>query len=206
MNQVALALPFDFEKPAWLWVCLLIPVLVFLSWRSLAGLDPARRISSLAVRSTLVVLSAFALAGIQRVQRNDDLTVLFVMDRSHSVEALQSFQEEYVIQASAEIPRNDRLGLIDFARNPFLQQSPMRGGYFVPPGRLPAMPGVDRTDIASALRLAMAMFPHDTAKRIVLLSDGNDNMGDVLAEARRAKADGIPIDVLPLHYERSNDV
>ena len=61
----------------------------------------------------------------------------------------------------------------------------MRGGFFISPGRLPLMPGTDRTDVASALRLAMAMFPHDTAKRVVLMSDGNDNMGDVLAEARR---------------------
>jgi uncharacterized membrane protein/Mg-chelatase subunit ChlD len=206
MSSLAIALPFDFEQPAWLWLCLLVPVLVLASLRSLAGLDPARRVLALAVRSLLVVLLACCLAGIERVQRNDDLTVIFLMDRSHSVEGLQSYQEEYILRGAADIPPNDRVSLIDFARNAYLQQLPMKGGYFVPPGRLPQMPNTDRTDVASAMRLAMAMFPHDTAKRIVLMSDGNENMGDVLTEARRAKADGIPVDVVPLWYEHTNEV
>jgi uncharacterized membrane protein/Mg-chelatase subunit ChlD len=131
---------------------------------------------------------------------------MFLMDRSYSTQTLEREQEEFLREAAEKIPPNDRVGLIDFARNSFLQQLPMRGGYFIQPGRLPAMPDTDRTDVASAIRLAMAMFPHDTAKRIVLMSDGNDNMGDVLTEARRAKADGIPIDVVPLRYQRRNEV
>ena len=43
MNAPAVTLPFSFEHPQWLWLCLLIPVLVVLSLRSLAGLDPLRR-------------------------------------------------------------------------------------------------------------------------------------------------------------------
>ena len=206
MTSIAMALPFDFEQPAWLWLGLLVPVLILASLRSLAGLDPVRRVMALVVRGLLVVLVACCLAGIQRVQRNDDLTVMFLMDRSHSVQRLQEFQETYIREACQELSADDRVGLIDFARQAFLQQLPMRGGYYVEPGRLPIMPGTDRTDVATAMRLAMAMFPHDSAKRIVLMSDGNDNMGDVLAEARRARADGTPVDVVPLWYEHRNEV
>ncbi len=206
MSSLALSLPFDFDQPAWLWLCLLVPLLIPASLRSLAGLEPVRRVAALVVRSALVILIACCLAGVQRVQRNEDLTVMFLMDRSHSVQALQGEQEKFILDATKDVPPEDRVGLIDFARNAFLEQLPMRGGYYVPPGRLPMMPNTDRTDIASAMRLAMAMFPHDTAKRIVLMSDGNDNMGDVLTEARRAKANGVPIDVVPLWYEHRNEV
>jgi len=206
MSLMGLSLPFEFEQPTWLWLVLLVPLLAVASWRSLAGLDPVRRIAALVVRGALVVLVVCCLAGVQRVQRNKDLTVMFLMDRSHSVEGLQAFQDEFIREASLEVPPNDRLGMIDFARNAFLQQTPMRGGYFLEPGRLPVMPNTDRTDVSSAMRLAMAIFPHDSAKRIVLMSDGNDNMGDLLSEARRAKADGIPVDVVPLWYERRNEV
>lgn len=206
MNCVAIALPFDFQQPAWLWLVLLVPVLVIASLRSLAGLDPTRRVLAIVVRSLLVILIACCLAGIERVRRNDDLTVLFLMDRSYSVQAMQQYQEEFIHDAAETRRAEDRLGLIDFARNAFLQQLPMRGGFFIKPGRLPVMPDTERTDVASAVRLAMAMFPHDTGKRIVLMSDGNDNMGDVLTEARRARADRIPIDVVPLRYEHHNEV
>ena len=206
MSVAALALPFDFEQPSWLWLCLLVPLLVAASLRSLAGLDGLRRVLALSMRSLLVVLLACCLAGVRSVRRSDDVTVMFLMDRSHSVEALEASQEEFVRKSTAEVPPDDRVGLIDFARNAYLQQLPMRGGYHVPPGRLPAMASTDRTDIGAAMRLAMAMFPHDTAKRMVLLSDGNDNAGDVLAEARRAKADGIPVDVVPQWYQHRNEV
>ena len=204
--MIAAFLPVSFDEPVWLWLLLLIPLLVVASWRSLAGLDPARRVLALATRCVVVLLVTLALAGAQHVRRGDELTVIFLMDRSHSVEALEAFQETYVADAAETMGRNDRLGLIDFARRPYLQQLPMRGGYFVPAGRLPTMPSPDRTDVAAAMRLALAMFPHDTSKRIVLLSDGNDNMGDLLAEARRAEADGVPVDVVPLHYEHRNEV
>ncbi|MFQ5591097.1 MAG: VWA domain-containing protein, partial [Phycisphaerae bacterium] len=201
-----MSLTVDFEEPSWLWLCLLVPLLTIASVRSLAGLDRLRRGLALAARSLVIILMASCLAGIQRVLLNDDLTVLFLMDRSYSVREREEFQMQYVAAAAKDMPAEDRLGLIDFARNAYLQQLPMVGGYFVNPGRLPPMPNTDRTDISSALRLAMAMFPHDTAKRIVLMSDGNDNMGDLLTEARRAKADGIPVDVVPIRYRHRNEV
>ena len=206
MTVIGLSLGFDFDEPAWLWVCLLVPVLILTSLRSLAGLDPTRRVLALVARSTLIVLVAICLAGVQKIRRNDELTVIFLMDRSYSVQSLEEYQEQFIQQSTAQMPPKDLVGMIAFARNAYLQQLPMRGGYFIPPGRLSEMPDTDRTDVSSALRLAMAMFPHDTAKRIVLMSDGNDNMGDILTEARRAGADGIPIDVVPLRYQHRNEV
>ena len=203
--MLALALPFDFEQPAWLWLCLLIPVLVLLSLRSLAGLDPVRRVLAIVVRSVLIMLIAACLARVNQVQRNENLTVMYLMDRSHSVEKLEQKQELFIRESVETIPADDRVGMIDFARNAFLEQPPEHD-YYLQPGRLPSMPGTDRTDIAAAIRLAMALFPHDSSKRIVLMSDGNDNMGDALSEARRAKAAGIPIDVVPLWYQHRNEV
>jgi len=206
VTLAAIDSPFSFEQPEWLWLALLVPVLVLASYRSLAGLGALRRIVALLVRSLLLLAIALTLAEVQRVRRNDDLTVMFLMDRSLSVRASTDKQEAYVEDAARNIPPDDRLGLIDFSRHAFLQQLPMKGGYFLERGRLPEMPNAQRTDISGAIRLAMAMFPHDTAKRIVLMSDGNDNMGDVLSEARRAKADGVVIDVAPLWYQLHHEV
>ena len=51
------------------------------------------------------------------------------------------------------------------------------------------------TSIASALRLARGTFPEGTAKRVVLVSDGNQNLGDAFAEAQALTNAGIGIDV-----------
>jgi len=206
MIGFAFVLPFDFEQPQWLLLVLLIPLLVFTALRSLAGLEAIRRTLTIVVRSALILILACCLAGVQRVQRNDELTVMFLLDRSFSTQALQIEAENFIKDAASKARDKERVGMIDFARQSHLQQLPMKGGYFREVGRLSARTDTDRTDVSAAIRLAMAMFPHDTAKRIVLLSDGNDNMGDVLSEIRRAGADGISIDVVPLHFDHPNEV
>ncbi len=206
MIPAAIDMPFSFAKPEWLWLLALIPLLVVASYRPLAGLERTRRAVVLLVRCLLVAAIALTLAEVHRVRRNEDLTVIFLMDRSLSVREQVEDQEAYIDAVAEKIPPNDQLGVIDFSRRAYLQQLPMKGGYFLERGRLPEIPNPERTDIAAAIRLAMAMFPHDTAKRIVLMSDGNDNMGDVLSEARRAKSDGVVIDVAPLWYRLGSEI
>ncbi len=204
--MLALTLPVAFEQPLWLWLLLLVPVIATISVRTLAGLEPLRRATAIVLRCVLVAVLAACLAEPMFVRSTDKLTVLFLMDRSDSVKELQETQEEY-IHAACETMKHadDRVGMIDFARNAYLQQLPMKGGYHIQPGRLPDIDNRDRTDIAAAIRLSLAMF-EDTAKRIVLMSDGNDNMSDVLTEAAAAQAQGVSIDVVPLWYEHRNEV
>ena len=58
------------------------------------------------------------------------------------------------------------------------------------------------TDLGAAIKLALATFPEDTARRIVILSDGNENRGNALEQALAAKALGVadrrPADRVPL--------
>lgn len=199
--------PVSFEKPEWLWLLALIPIMVIVSARAMLALEAPRRILAIALRCLVIIAVACCLAEMVYVKKSDKLSVIFLMDRSDSVKDLQQAQEEYLHEVSKTLKKPDDLvGMIDFARHAHLQQLPMKGGYIIPPGRLPEMDRRDRTDVASAIRLAMAMFPADTGKRIVLLSDGNDNMGDVLSEAATAQGEGITIDVVPLWYRHGREV
>ncbi len=213
LNQIGLGLilPLSVDQPVWLWLLLIIPVLSVLSvvsWRVLGAIQPARRTLAIVVRCLVIIVLALCLADVTYVRTTDKLTVFFLMDRSDSVKDLQQVQEEYLKTVGEQIKSkpDDRVGMIDFASNAYLQQLPMHGGYHVPVGRLPEMDYRDRTDVAAAIRLALAMFPHDSAKRIVLMSDGNDNMGNILMEAENAQAAGVQIDVVPLWYEHRNEV
>src|SRR5262249_10564579 len=61
------------------------------------------------------------------------------------------------------------------------------------------------TDIAAAIRLALASFPQGSARRILLISDGNENRDNALAEAQTAELNGVPIDVVPLKYQATEE-
>ena len=64
----------------------------------------------------------------------------------------------------------------------------------------------DFTNLSAALRLAQASFPEDAAKRIVVVSDGNENLGDALKQAQGLVEDGVGIDVVPIRYDRRGEV
>ena len=62
------------------------------------------------------------------------------------------------------------------------------------------------TDLGAAIKLALATFPEDTARRLVVLSDGNENRGNAVEQALAAKALGVQIDVLPIEYFYDREV
>ena len=59
---------------------------------------------------------------------------------------------------------------------------------------------------ARAVELAKGLLPRDTANRIVLISDGNETIGNLLETAELARESGIPIDVLPIRYAYEDEV
>ena len=214
-------------QPWWLLLLGLIPVIIVLSYRSLAGLGPVRRWVAIALRCSLILLLTLALAEVRIRHQNENITVLFLVDRSLSI------PEEYDPEAPPDSPRvdlrwdrvekfinetvavrgpqhkYDKAGLILFGRRPRLE---------LPPSNAPlfnfrfkdAASAIDGnyTDIAAAIKLALASFPEGTGKRIVLISDGNENLGNAEEQARIAKLNGAQIDVVPLAagFRNENEV
>ena len=66
--------------------------------------------------------------------------------------------------------------------------------------------GSDRTDIAGAIRLGTAAFPEAGQKRLVLFSDGNENIGDAVQAVMAARPLDVSVDVVPLNTQGGADV
>src|SRR5262245_31966121 len=203
----------ELAQPWWLLLLALIPVIVWMSFRSLAGLGPVRRWLAIGLRCLLILLLTVALAELRLRRPNDTTTVLFVVDRSLSIpqeidpgeatpvdrrwQRVKRFITETVARRGSGHER-DQAGLIVFGRRPRL---------VLPASDVPRLViddsilgGVDTTytDIAAAIKLALASFPEGSAKRIVLVSDGNENLGNAAQQARLAQQNGVQIDTLPL--------
>ena len=72
-------------KPWWLLALLLAPLIVVWSYRSLASLGPVRRWIAIGLRCLLIVLLTLALAEVRSTRHNENVTVLFLVDRSLSI-------------------------------------------------------------------------------------------------------------------------
>jgi uncharacterized membrane protein/Mg-chelatase subunit ChlD len=196
---------FHFETPGYLALLAVIPLLILLSFRSLAGLGPVRRVLAILFRCVVVTAMVMALAGAQRVRTNDNLSVIFLLDRSSSIPAAeQESAFEFIREAAGALrPERDRVGIIAFDGRSAVEQLPRAT---VGIERISEAVQGDRTNLAGAMRMAMALFTDNTARRVVVLSDGNENIGAALEEAEHFNAAGVPIDVMPLRYEHLNEV
>lgn len=194
-----------FDEPAWLWLLSAIPLLVVVSMRSLAGLDRARRVTALVMRSLVIAALALALARVQFVKRNKNVAVMFVLDRSASIpQDLHEKSQDFIRKAAKEANRDDRIGVIGFDGGSDVDLISSRGGFDIQSFGMGEAP--DRTNIAGGLRLAMAAFPQGFGRRAVLVTDGNQNEGELKEEIETARANGVVVDVLPLQYQHENEV
>lgn len=199
-----------FDEPVYLWLALVVVALWYLARRSLAGLGPIRGKLAMIARGCVIVLLVLALAGANKILESEDLNVLFVLDQSRSISSdLRNNAEAFIVEATRDMRKDDRASLLTFDGQTSILQLPSRKG--VDGGIHIARPfsdgqKPDATNISQALRMAQACTLDSTNNRIVLLSDGNQNIGDVLEEAKTAQANGIPVDIVPLRTERGAEV
>lgn len=199
-----------FEHPGYLLLLATIPFLWVGSFRGLALLGPLRRLMALALRTAVATALIVALAGIQFVWTDDRMTVMYLLDQSESIPvAKRDAMLQYVIRnvaAQRDTARADRAGIIVFGKEAAIEIPPFDED--IPDlRRLDSYLGrKDATNLEAALKLAQAAMPDDTSRRIVIVTDGNENVGNArLLAVRLAKA-GIGIDVIPVPLDITSEV
>jgi len=254
-----------FDHPAFLLIGLLAIPLLVVGWRSLAMTDSLRKFVSLILRAMLLLGLVFILAGPHWLREHNHLTVIGLLDISGSIrrfadlpaiseEASQTQADDQLAPATSPALRHsnieflrrwfrqatqlkepdDRFGLVVFDGQAIAISAPTRARYVDDNLDLPMAQG---TNIAEAVRLGLAMFPADTAKRLVLVTDGNETAGNVIDAVKQTIVSAsnrpavrssdidvapgaskvetgtirrfdisIPIDVLPIAYNVTNDV
>jgi uncharacterized membrane protein len=198
---------FRCDAPAYLALLLLIPLVWWWGFRSLSALGRVRRWFVCGLRSLVLLLLILSAAELQMVRRNERLAVVYLVDQSSSIpRAQREAMIDYVNAAIREHrQKDDQVGVIVFGREPAIEIPPFDDNVQMP-RKIESQLDPDYTNIAAAIKLAEAAFPHDAAKRIVVISDGNQNLGDALDEARGAVDAGIGIDVLPVQYGTRSEI
>lgn len=198
----------DFDAPGYLFLLLLLPVVWWTGRRSLAALDRFRRWSALTLRMGLVLVAVLALAEMQIVRTTDRLAVIYLLDRSLSVSPDEARRAiDFINETRAQQrdrSRGDLAGVIVFGREAAVEIPPLADD--APLLHVETVVDNEYTNLAAGLRLARACFPADCAKRLVILSDGNENVESALDEARSFLDGDIGVDVVPLRHPRRGDV
>lgn len=186
----------SFREPWFLLLLLALPAIGWLGWKNRNPARLWRDLGSIALRLLIALSIVLALAGAGLVRSSGGLDVVFLLDASDSVG-----QEErdralaFVREALASMPPGDRAGVVLFGEDALVERP------VVPDMALPdpaSVPLTSQTDVAGAIRLGMALFPGDAARRLVLLSDGQANLGDARSAVQLAAAGDAQLQVVAL--------
>ncbi|MHC4712906.1 MAG: glutamine amidotransferase [Planctomycetota bacterium] len=196
-----------FTQPLFLLVLIAAPVLIWMARRSIAGLGRMRAHAAMAARVTVLLALVAALAGAQFVRIRKDMAVAFVVDKSLSVPERSQREALALVdrwQRSESKRPGDKVALITFGDNAAIDQPFTEDPLDTVTSYAVVEP--EHTNIEDAIRAAVASMPEAGLKRIVLVSDGNENDGAAASEASSAKAADVRIDCLPVRYSYEREV
>src|SRR6266481_8977610 len=189
------------------YLLLLVPALgwvIWFAWKSDVQVSAWRRWTAAGIRVVVLTFIVLAIAGLQWLKPLEGMNVFFVLDRSDSIPSTQQdFAREFVNKSSKQKKNSDKAGVIVFGSEASIESSPNSA---VDLEKIQAVVGTERTDLAAAIRLGTAAFPENGQKRLVVMTDGNENVGDVMSAVLAAKPLGVTVDVVPLGAARANDV
>lgn len=201
-----------FDSPWYLLLLLLLPAIWYVSRDSLTSMGKYRRWFAIIFRSVVYTLIVCALAEMQFARTNDRVTVIYLLDQSESIPKTQ--RETMIRWVKRNVSkfrsdsRRDKAAVIVFGRDAAIEVAPLDDD----------LPIADRietsvydlrpeaTNLAQALKLAQATFPEDSSRRIVVVSDGNENEGDAKSLMKILEDEGISVDVAPVVLEQRAEV
>jgi len=190
-------MPFVFNQPIYLILLLLIPLIWFMMNRLFAkGRSPGQRLIVGGLRSLLIVVLVLALSDPQILSQSDQVNVFFCLDVSESIPGDQKLAAEtFIKNASAEMKSEDQAGLIVFGKHPSLEIS-LRNEFDSLSIKSDINP--NHTNIYAAMQLAIGKLPQKGKNKIVVISDGNENLQRSPDMAYLAASLGIEIYPVPL--------
>ncbi|MCD8148058.1 MAG: VWA domain-containing protein [Clostridiales bacterium] len=168
---------------------LLIPAVIWiiLSARHLRSRSKSRRAGLVALRCLVIALAVFALSGTSIRKNSDITTTIFLVDLSDSTSRVQGEEAEFVQEAIAAMPEKNQAGIVVFGSDAQIEQFVSEKKAFTD---FQAEINGTATNLEQAVQTALALFPEESARRLVLLTDGAENEGSIQNVVSAFSGDG----------------
>lgn len=172
-------------------------------WRERQRLKKSH-ITVLGIRILAVICLVFALAGPYILLPIKEEQILFMVDRSASMNGTDGEMTNF-IEESLQSKKDEQLaGIYSFSST--LQTEAILSKTLKEVPKFTNIEATDQTNIEQSLQLASGIVNSKKATRLVLLTDGNETKGNALEFASKFKGSNISVDVVPFHQPVSTDV
>ncbi|MGC8668481.1 MAG: glutamine amidotransferase [Chthonomonadales bacterium] len=193
-------LRFNAPVPVLLGLAVLVPAALLFAWwchrHSLTDLAAPRKRVAFVLRCLLIIVTAMAAAQTRWFTRREGFVAVFAVDVSRSIRPAAREKAREVLKEALQAQRpGDTAGIVTFASHAHVAALP---SHAPPLPDLSSEDNADATNIAEALDAAASVVPPTSAGKIVLVSDGNENVSSALSRVPELAARHIPVDTVLL--------
>ncbi|MCM1180900.1 MAG: VWA domain-containing protein [Clostridium sp.] len=174
----------------------IVIVLLVIEWMIyIKQVNSSKKKQFLAVRSLLLLCVILAMAGISISKKQKKSETIFLVDISDSMSGNMEDIEEYIQKKIQEMPEKNLCGVVAFGKDTAVDQFLSEKKIF---SSFTVTPVTTATNIENALQNASSLFDEGVSKRIVLLTDGNENEGSMSLAATALKGSDIELYTIAL--------
>lgn len=163
----------DFSRP---WYLLLIPIFiafVIITSKKLK-LAKLRKKVIIFLRIFVFVLLILAISGLNIKWTSSNTSTVFLLDLSHSMKNYTNEAQKFIYDAEKKKGVKDSVGVVTFGDNALIENFLSKDTTF---NKAESKPNGTYTNIENAITTALSIMPQNNRKRIVLITDGEENEG-----------------------------
>ena len=188
-----------------LYFLILIPILIFFIYYSVKKFKSNNKNEILILISRIVIFTLLILsfANITISIKGKNISTVFLLDVSESISSFKDSGESFINSALEIMPKGNKAGVILFGDNSkvdkVIDNKKLYKG-------LSSTPVSTATNIQAAVESAITLFEDGTSKRIVIITDGEENKGDILKSIPLINAENIDLKVYKVTGESGNEI
>ncbi|MDO7907313.1 VWA domain-containing protein [Paenibacillus sp. JX-17] len=193
----------QFDYPWFLLLLLLVPAAAVWMVRQDFRLRGGRKKAAVILRVIIAVLLILMLAGLQTFTLFQQKEIVYIADRSSSMPEDRGLRQWIAASAQSK-GKQDTTAVVSTALDAAVERSPSG----LPLAELPLDAALqpDFSNLERGLQLGSSLLRGPGEKRLVLITDGQENAGSMMAAGRLLKEKGIAVDVLESKPKQRKDV
>lgn len=154
-------------------------------------------------RVMIFILLILAFADITINIKGKNIATVFLFDVSDSVGDFKKEGIKFIDKSLKNIPKNNRAGVVVFGDDSQVDKIINRSEEYK---SIKSTPITTATNIQEAIEGSISLFPKGSAKRIVLITDGEENQGDILKTIPLITEQQIDLKVYKVVNSQGNEV
>lgn len=188
-----------------LYFLILIPVIFAFMYYSYKKYKPWNKNEIFIFISRIVIFTLLILAfgNITINLKGRNISTVFLLDVSDSIGEFEESGKDFINTAIENIPSGNKAAVVLFGDNSKIDKVLNKKKTYK---TLNENPVTTATNIQEAVESALSLFERGGSKRIVLITDGEENQGDILKSIPLINEQKIDFKVYKVNGEKGNEV